>query len=120
MTRISVAPLVAVAAVSTVAFAHPLPRAATPAPNAMLAASPPEIRITFSEGLVAAFCGVDLKDPAGKSVPLGPAVVSPTDSKVLAAPLRAGLAPGVYTVSWHALGADTHRVAGHYTFQVKP
>ena len=68
---------------------------------------------------MAAFSGLDLKDAGGKAVPLGPAVSS-TDSKVLAAPVKAQLGPGVYTVSWHVVGDDTHHVAGHYTFQVKP
>lgn len=101
------------------AVAHPLPRAAVPAPNAALAASPPEIRITFSEGLVAAFSGLELKDAAGKDVPLGRAAVDPKDNKQLAALLTVRLAPGIYTVSWHAVGDDTHHVAGHYSFQVK-
>jgi methionine-rich copper-binding protein CopC len=101
-------------------LAHPLPKAATPAPNAALTASPPEIRITFSEPLVAAFSGLDLTDAAGKPVALGPATVDPDDNKVLVATLKAQLASGVYTVSWRAVGADTHHVAGHYSFQVKP
>jgi methionine-rich copper-binding protein CopC len=110
----------AVAALASVASAHPLPRAATPAPNAVLAASPPEIRITFSESLVAAFSGLGLADAAGKPVAIGPSAVDPHDSKSLAALVKAQLAPGVYTVSWHAVGDDTHHVSGHYTFQVKP
>jgi copper resistance protein C len=100
--------------------AHPLPRAAVPAPNAVLAASPPAIRITFSEDLVAAFSGLDLKNAAGQAMPLGPAAVDPQDHKALAAPVKAPLAPGTYTVSWHAVGDDTHHVSGHYSFQVKP
>jgi methionine-rich copper-binding protein CopC len=102
------------------AVAHPLPRAATPAPNAVLAASPGEIRISFSESLVAAFSGLEVKDAAGKDVPTGPAAVNPKDDKELIAPVKASLAPGTYTVMWRAVGADTHHIAGHYSFQVKP
>jgi methionine-rich copper-binding protein CopC len=112
--------ILAVAAPASASFAHPLPKDAAPAPNAVLAASPREIRVTFSEALVPAFSGLGLADAAGKSVALGPATVDRYDSRVLAAPLKAQLAPGVYTVSWHAVGADTHHVAGHYSFQVKP
>jgi hypothetical protein len=101
------------------AFAHPMLRAATPAPNAVLTASPAEIRITFSEALVAAFSGLDLKDRSGRAVPTGPAAVSPEDRKALAAPLKARLGAGVYTVNWHAVGDDTHHVSGHYSFLVK-
>jgi methionine-rich copper-binding protein CopC len=101
-------------------MAHPLPRAASPAPNAVLTKSPTEIRITFSEGLVAAFSGLDLKDAAGRPVSLGPSVVDPRDHKQLAAPIKTPLAPGAYTASWRAVGDDTHHVSGHYSFHVKP
>ena len=110
----------AVAAFATSVTAHPLPRSASPTPNAVLGSSPTEIRITFSEDLVAAFSGLDLKDSTGKTVALGPAAVDPKDSKVLAAPVKATLGAGTYTVSWHAVGDDTHHVSGHYTFQIKP
>ena len=30
------------------------------------------------------------------------------------------LAPGKYTVAWHAVGDDTHKVDGKYSFEVKP
>jgi methionine-rich copper-binding protein CopC len=118
--RFPVSLLALAAVLATSAFAHPLPRSASPAPNAVLKSSPAEIRIAFSEGLVAAFSGLDLKDSTGKTVALGPAAVDPKDSKVLAAPVKATLAAGTYTVSWHAVGDDTHHVSGHYSFQVKP
>jgi methionine-rich copper-binding protein CopC len=110
----------AVVAMAPLAVAHPLPRAATPAPNATLSASPPNISITFSEGLVPAFSGLALKDASGKAVALGPSAVDPRDNKTLAAPVKATLAPGTYEVDWHAVGDDTHHVSGHYSFDVKP
>jgi copper resistance protein C len=110
----------AVAATTSVAFAHPLPRAASPMPNATLTSSPQEIRITFSEPLVAAFSGLELKDGAGAAVAVGAASVDPGDHKQLAAPVTAPLTPGTYTVSWHAVGEDTHHVSGLYRFVVKP
>ena len=111
---------VVAAATASAAIAHPLPRAASPAPNAALSKSPPEIRITFSEGLVQAFSGLELKDSAGHAVALGASVVDPQDHKQLAAPIKAPLAPGTYTANWHAVGDDTHHVSGHYSFQVRP
>lgn len=110
----------ALVATASPAAAHPLPRAASPAPNATLSASPPEIRITFSEGLVAAFSGLTLKDASGKAMALGPSTVDPKDKKTLAAAVKATLAPGAYEVDWHAVGDDTHHVSGHYSFAVKP
>ena len=108
------------ALLASAAIAHPLPRAAIPAPNEVLSASPPEIRITFSEGVVPAFSGLELKDAAGKTVSLGPTTIISPDKTQLAASVKAHLGPGTYTVFWRALGDDTHHVSGHYSFQVKP
>ena len=102
------------------AMAHPVPKTATPAPNAVLATSPPEIRIGFSEGLVAAFTGLEVDDASGKPMETGDAALNPSDDKELVVPVKAKLAPGTYTVKWHAVGDDTHHVSGHYSFQVKP
>jgi methionine-rich copper-binding protein CopC len=68
--------------------------------------------------LVAAFSGLDLKDSSGKDVALGSSSVDPKDKRQLVAPIAVRLGPGTYTVNWHAVGDDTHHVAGHYTFQV--
>ncbi|MFI4935624.1 MAG: copper homeostasis periplasmic binding protein CopC [Caulobacterales bacterium] len=105
---------------ATGALAHPKTRAATPPPDAELTASPPLISITFSEGLIAAFSGLELDDAAGKAQALGPVTVGGADKKTMSAPVKAHLAPGTYTVNWHAVGDDTHHVTGHYSFEVKP
>lgn len=119
MTAPAVAALLAFA-VSTIATAHPLPRSAAPAPNAVLASSPAEIRIGFSEPLVGAFSGLSVADQAGRPAAVGPSRVAADDPKALVAAVRTPLGPGAYTVSWHAVAADTHHVQGHYSFQVKP
>jgi methionine-rich copper-binding protein CopC len=111
---------VAASALASVALAHPMPRASSPAPNAVLTSSPPQIQITFSENLVAAFSGLGLTDAAGHKIAVGPAKVDARDRKRLAAPVTASLAPGAYTVSWHAVGDDTHHTSGRYSFTVKP
>ena len=105
---------------STAALGHPLPKVASPAPNAILSTSPTEIRIGFSEKLVAAFSGLELDNSKGLPVDTGPAAVNPKNKKEMAATIKTMLAPGIYTVKWHAVAADTHRVKGHYSFQVKP
>jgi methionine-rich copper-binding protein CopC len=102
------------------AQAHPLPKAAAPAPNARLAASPAEVRITFSEALIGKFSGLEVVDATGHKADLASASVDPSNPKQLVAALRAPLAAGAYTVNWHAVGDDTHHVSGHYSFQVKP
>jgi hypothetical protein len=108
------------ACIGTIANAHPLPKSASPKPNAVLAASPTEVRIGFSEGLVAAFSGIEVDDQSGKPVDTGDATLNPNDNKELIAPIKTKLMPGTYTVKWHAVGDDTHHVSGHYSFQVQP
>jgi methionine-rich copper-binding protein CopC len=111
--------LLAPLSLAAVAQAHPMPKSAAPKPNAVLTASPTEIRIGFSEGLVAAFSGLEVDDGSGKAMETGPVALNPADSKELIVPLKAKLPTGIYTVKWHVVGDDTHHVSGHYSFQVK-
>lgn len=99
--------------------AHPLPKSASPKPNAVLTASPSEIRIGFSEALVAAFSGLEVDDATGQKIATAAATINPNDDKELIVALTTKLAPGTYTVKWHAVGDDTHHVSGHYSFQIK-
>lgn len=117
--RLMIATLATASLIATAALAHPVPKSADPKPNAVLAASPTEIRIGYSEGLVAAFSGMEVDDASGKAVSTGTAALDPNDSKELILPLSVKLASGTYTVKWHAVGDDTHHVSGHYSFQVK-
>ncbi len=81
-------------------------------------AAPKEIRLTFSEAVIANFSGILLKDEAGKPVPTGSPQTDPNDQKQLVVPIPAPMAPGRYNVTWHAVSEDTHRVKGEYTFTV--
>ena len=101
------------------ALSHPLLKSADPKPNAAIAESPTHIRISFSEGLEGSFSGIEVDDEKGHALLTDSAAVDPSDSTQLTLPLKGKLAPGKYTVKWHAVGDDTHRVTGHYTFQVK-
>ena len=101
------------------ALAHPKLTATIPAADAP-AQSPQEIRLSFNEALVARFSGLDLKDEHGKRIETGAAASHPKDRKQLIVPLKAALAPGRYTVEWHVVSEDTHRVKGSYSFEVRP
>jgi methionine-rich copper-binding protein CopC len=109
----------AVILLSGTAFGHPIPKSSLPKPNAVLTVSPTEIRISFSEGLELTFSGIELDGAAGKKIPTSTPALNPNDSRELIVPLSTTLAPGAYTVKWHAVGDDTHRVAGQYSFHVK-
>jgi methionine-rich copper-binding protein CopC len=101
------------------AFAHAQLEQAVPAVGGMVA-SPSEIRLKFSEGVEAHFCTVALSAEGGGAVPLGAPSVDPADHSVLVAKLGKTLAPGVYSVTWHAVSVDTHKTQGSFSFTVKP
>jgi hypothetical protein len=89
---------------------------ATPAPNATVA-PPSEIRLEFSEGVEPRFSGLTLT--AASAVELGAASVEAGHPDVLIVPIAKPITPGVYTVHWHAVSADTHRTQGTFKFTVK-
>jgi methionine-rich copper-binding protein CopC len=122
MTKITVAIVAALAAlaIASAADAHPQLKAAGPAPGSVVTASPKALRIQFNEGIVLGFSGLEITNASGQKQPVGEASLSPTDKKELIVPLSAQLAPGKYTVAWHAVGDDTHKVDGKYSFEVKP
>jgi hypothetical protein len=77
--------------------------------------SPSLVKLVFSESLEPAFSGAGLSDAAGKAIPVSAAVGSTT---ITLMPLA--LKPGKYTVTWHSVGHDTHRVTGSFRFTVIP
>ena len=122
MTRLSkVVGLLATLALFTgtsAAFAHPKLEKSDPAPDSTISSAPKEIRLNFSEGVVAKFSGIELKDEAGKLVATGEAATDPKDKKQLIVPVTATLAPDRYSVTWHAVSDDTHRVEGKFSFKL--
>ena len=111
--------LSATSLLGTSANAHPTLTSSSPQANVSAASSPTEIRLSFSEGVIAKFSGVKLKDESGKPIAIGAATVDPKDKKQLVVPLAMPLAAGRYTVNWHAVSEDTHRVTGQYSFKVE-
>jgi copper resistance protein C len=110
--------VVAVSLLATPAKAHPSLVSASPAANTSSKVSPAEIRLNFSEGVIAKFSGLQLKDEAGKTIATGVPVNDPNDRKQLVVPLSSPLTAGRYTVIWHAVAEDTHRVKGEFSFGV--
>lgn len=101
---------------ATAAAAHPKLEASDPAANGHVSVAAKEIRLDFSEAVSPAFSGAVLKNAKGQAVSTGKASVDPKDKTVLVVPLKAKLAPGDYTVEWHAVSSDTHRITGKFTF----
>ena len=96
-------------------FAHAQLQKSTPARNAVVK-SPAHITLRFSEALEPAFSGALLLDDDGRNVTGAPVKVDGPLMTLTPGPL----APGVYHVSWHSVGHDTHRLEGEFRFTVKP
>ena len=105
---------------STAAFAHADLQSAEPAAGSAATISPTQIRMTFSEAVIAKFSGVELKDQAGRPIATGKAAVDPANKSVLVVPISEALPAGNYKVEWHVVSEDTHRMKGTYSFSVNP
>jgi methionine-rich copper-binding protein CopC len=116
---VNLAVSLALVCASTAASAHAELQKATPAVGGTVAFAS-EIRLKFSEGVEPSFSGLALTAAGGASMPLGPAKVVSGDPSVLVVPIVKPLAPGVYTVHWHAVSVDTHRAQGDFDFAVRP
>jgi methionine-rich copper-binding protein CopC len=110
--------VLAMAALAGSAEAHPKLKSVSPAADFSSKVSPKEIRLNFSESVIAKLSGLELKDEAGKTIATGAPANDPGDRKQLVVPLPAPLTAGRYKVTWHAVSEDTHRVKGEYSFGV--
>ncbi len=121
---VATATFIAIAS-ATAAQAHPRLVAASPAANTAIE-STNQIKLTFSEALVARFSGMSIlmTDMPGMKMtaPMSVGAVTSAvaaDGKTLVGTLKSPLPAGTYTLGWHAVTADTHRVEGSYSFTVK-
>ena len=99
------------------AHAHPALETAVPGQGATVS-SPKEIRLTFTEDLVAKFSGLTVKDQNGQLIETASPSVDPNHKRLLIVPVPKALPPGTYDVDWHAVSVDTPRVSGHFLFKV--
>lgn len=116
--------LITVAFLVAAAFATPAPIAAhafldhsDPAVGSTVPASPSVMHLWFTQELEPAFSWVTVSDKSGASVNDGPATIDPNNKSEFDVKLKQ-LAPGTYTVKWHALSVDTHTTEGDFTFHV--
>ncbi|WP_246176589.1 copper homeostasis periplasmic binding protein CopC [Pandoraea soli] len=117
-SRLLLAPIAAMAILSSNVWAHAHLKAASPADKASVS-SPSELDLTFSEALTLKFSGATLTGPDQKEVNLGDAMLM-DGGKMLMIGVPGKLAPGAYKVNWRALSVDGHKTSGTYTFTVKP
>lgn len=99
------------------AEAHASLTKASPAPNASLAESPPEIRLTFDERLEREQFRIRIFDDEGKPL-TGAQTEMSLDQREISLSLPAGLREGVYTVSYHIISEDGHPVRDTYVWSI--
>ncbi|WP_022682290.1 copper homeostasis periplasmic binding protein CopC [Sphingobium bisphenolivorans] len=125
MRRILLTAAVALAALPSVAMAHPKLLSSTPAANATVA-KPTKLSLSFSEKLLAPLSGVELTmtgmpgmaDHAPMPIK-GFKTAVEGDGKTMVVTLPRALPAGSYDLNWHIVGADQHKIAGKYSFTVK-
>ena len=109
---------------SSVAFAHPKLLSSTPTDKAE-GPAPAKIELHFSESLLPEFCAANLLMTAmpGMSnhspMKMAFTVSGDTDGKTMVITPKQPLTAGTYRVDWRAVSADTHRVTGNFSFEVK-
>jgi copper resistance protein C len=104
------------ALIAASAAAHAFLDHASPRVGSTVRASPPEVKLWFTQELEPAFSTVAVADAAGKRIDKGDVKVE-GDGIVLRVSLPA-LDPGRYKVTWRALSVDTHVTEGDFTFEV--
>jgi methionine-rich copper-binding protein CopC len=99
------------------AQAHALLDHASPAVGSAVATSPAAVTLWFTENLKPNSSSILVTDQAGQRADLGGAQIPQGQPAELQVGLKP-LAPGTYTVRWHAVSADGDPTDGRFTFDV--
>ncbi|MFD3941619.1 copper resistance CopC/CopD family protein [Streptomyces sp. NPDC058579] len=101
------------------ASAHAALTSSDPQDGAVVATAPKDVNLTFSEQVAMGGDSIRVLDPAGNRVDTGE-IRDLCSANIIryGVGLRSGLPEGTYTVAWQAVSADSHPVAGAFTFSV--
>ncbi len=99
------------------AAAHAVLISSDPEQGAVVATAPTTVSLTFSEPVAVAAEGIRIFGPDGAQLDTGRAAALGRASTV-GVGLRSGAQRGTYTVAWRVMSADSHPVAGGFTFSV--
>ena len=100
-----------------IASAHAILETSSPAPSALLASSPKEIRLDFDEQVEATLGDIRIYDSEQREVSKSNTVRSASDASVVTAEIPT-LKNGVYVVVWRVVSADGHPVTGAFPFEI--
>jgi methionine-rich copper-binding protein CopC len=109
--------LAATLTTSSPLLAHAFLDHSDPAVGSTVPTPPGVMHLWFTQELEPAFSWVTVSDQSGAAVNDGTATIDASDPTEMTVKLKS-LAPGTYTVKWHALSVDTHTTEGDFNFQV--
>ncbi|MFJ3905109.1 copper resistance CopC/CopD family protein [Streptomyces sp. NPDC090025] len=116
---VAAALLGALLATASPASAHAALTGSDPQDGAVVATAPKDVNLTFSEQVAMSGDSIRVLDPAGKRVDTGEIRDLCSGSIVrYGVELLPGLPDGTYTVAWQTVSADSHPVAGAFTFSI--
>jgi copper transport protein len=116
LARGLLAALVWMAVLPAVAGAHATVVRVTPADRSVVAKAPSEVTIRWSEPVELGPDSVRLLDATGHTIDTPKATHRDRQTAVLKLP--SGLKEGTYVVSWRVTSADSHPVAGAFSFSI--
>ncbi|MCT4357626.1 copper resistance protein CopC [Streptomyces sp. Je 1-79] len=101
------------------ASAHAALTSSDPQDGAVVATAPKDVNLTFSEQVAMSADSIRVLDPSGKRVDTSEIRDLCSGSIVkYGVGLRSGLPEGTYTVAWQTVSADSHPIAGAFTFSI--
>ncbi|MCS0635134.1 copper resistance protein CopC [Streptomyces sp. LP05-1] len=101
------------------AAAHAALTGSDPKDGAVVATAPATVTLSFSEQVALGDDSIRVLEPSGKRADTGELQDLCSGSQVkYGVTLHSGLPDGTYTVAWQAVSADSHPVAGAFTFSI--
>jgi copper transport protein len=110
--------VVLVVLAATPASAHAMLAGSNPEADAILTTPPTTVDLTFNEAVTLLPDSIRVYGPDGSRVDDTPVARSHGDGATAAVGLRPDLSAGSYLVSYRVVSADSHPIAGAYTFAV--
>ncbi|MEV4535884.1 copper resistance protein CopC [Asanoa sp. NPDC049518] len=97
------------------ASAHAVLESTSPAANSVVPVAPPEVVLTFSEAVRQVPDKIHVVAPDGSRADTGAPVFEDASVRI---PLKSGGANGTYLVNYRVISADSHPIAGAFTYSV--
>jgi copper transport protein len=100
------------------ASAHAALLKTSPGDGTIVKTAPAQVEMEFSEGVLLSDDSIQVLGPDGSRADTGKPHATAAGSTTAAVSLRSGLKKGTYVVAWKAVSADSHPVAGAFTFSI--